>query len=111
MSDGDYLEVDTDVLRDAGHKLSDLSSALKSVEAKVQLLSGEDDIHGHKMVDAVQHTFEAWQNDRRTYITNVDNYGDLAVRIADETEELDGDISQAIEEVDFYFPRYGGGGM
>jgi hypothetical protein len=98
MSPSDHAQIPTDRLRDVGDRLKELGQELHPINAGLKLLEGEDDIHGHKVAQAVQGFHERNLEARKRRIKATIDFGDFTIRIANATDKLDGDMADAYRQ-------------
>lgn len=98
MSPSDHVQIPTDRLREVGAQLIELSNRLANVNDSLKTLEGEDEIHGHKIAQAVYDFYSKHSDARNTRIKSTAAFGDYTIRIANATDALDGDMAQAFKE-------------
>lgn len=111
MSPSDHTQIPTDHLRAVGARLGELGYELIDVNNRLKTLEGEDEIHGHKMVQAVYDFYSKHFDARNTRIQSTIAFGDFTIRIADATDKLDGDMARAFNENSITVEGSGWGAM
>ena len=98
MGSSDHVQIPTDRLRDVGDRLKELGQELHTVNNGLKLLEGEDDIHGHKVVQAVQEFYDQNLEARKRRIEATIDFGDFTIQIANATDKLDGNMADAYKQ-------------
>lgn len=97
MTGSDNVQIPIDTLRSIGDSLQAIKSELANSNSSLKKLSGHDDVHGHKVQASVDEFFDDWAYSRQTLIDNLSNLGAVSSEIADETEDLDSDLSSGLD--------------
>lgn len=88
----DGLQVQTDVLREAGFALS---AVLGELEAAPELTDPGSDVIAHRALrDQLQHVGSGWRRARTETIASIDGLGKAAVDAAETYERLDTELAR-----------------
>ncbi|WP_157731223.1 hypothetical protein [Corynebacterium glaucum] len=79
--------------------MSDIESRVSAVEDGADDLSNADEIHGERMVEAVEAFLREWRQSRRTLLKNVTLLGEASATIATAVEGHDEEIEGSLKEM------------
>lgn len=99
MTGSDNVQIPIDELHAIGSILQSLKNELETAHSTLSELTGEDNIHGAKIKEAVDEFFAASMPSRINLIQNVGNLGLLAVEIADKTASFDFDLTGELRKI------------
>ncbi|MDO5669808.1 MAG: hypothetical protein Q4G50_07375 [Corynebacterium sp.] len=98
MSFSDHIQVPVEQLQTLASQLTSMRTELDSVEQGVAPIMGVDDVHGHRMREAVSEFFQEWEASRRTLIDNVGVLGDVSGAIAQMVGDFDTQGAQGFND-------------
>lgn len=99
MTGSDNVQIPIDELHAIGSALQSIKSELEAAENALTELSGQDDVHGATIKEAVDELFATSMSSRLNLTQNVGNLGLLSGEIADRTASFDLDLAGLLSKL------------
>lgn len=99
MPNSDHWQVPVARLASLEQTMADIESYVSAVEDGADDLSNADEIHGERMVEAVESFLSEWRQSRRSLLKNVTLLGEASATIATAVEGHDEEIGQSLNDM------------